>query len=279
MNPRTRPGPRAGFTLIELLVVIAIISVLISLLLPAVQASREAARRAQCVANLTQILLALQNYEAAHEVLPPGVVNPAGPIVDARKGYHYGWIAQILPQLDARNVYDCLNFARDVYADANDTATFVTLGVLLCPSDPVRHNPAYAGCHHDVEAPIAADNNGVLFLNSAVALDDIRDGLSRTIFVGEVRDSNGLGWASGTSSSLRNTGTSPNGVPPRAPGSPPAVGGFGSVHAGGNRGTTSGGANIGFGDGSVKFLKASINPLVYRRLGHRADGGLVSDEF
>src|ERR1700742_4208775 len=58
--------PRRGFTLIELLVVIAIIAVLIALLLPAVQAAREAARRAQCVNNLKQMGIALQNY---HDVV------------------------------------------------------------------------------------------------------------------------------------------------------------------------------------------------------------------
>ena len=51
-----------GFTLIELLVVIAIIAVLIALLLPAVQAAREAARRAQCINNLKQLALTMQNY-------------------------------------------------------------------------------------------------------------------------------------------------------------------------------------------------------------------------
>ncbi len=85
---------RTAFTLIELLVVIAIISVLIALLLPAVQAAREAARRVQCVNNLMQLGIALHNYESSYEVLPPGSVNPTGPILNVPKGYHFSWMVQ-----------------------------------------------------------------------------------------------------------------------------------------------------------------------------------------
>ena len=63
---------KRGFTLVELLVVIAIIGILVALLLPAIQAARESARRSQCVNNLKQLGVAMQNFHDTNKQLPSG---------------------------------------------------------------------------------------------------------------------------------------------------------------------------------------------------------------
>ena len=66
-----------------------------------------------------QLSIAVQNYEAAHEVLPPGVVNDTGPIANVASGYHYGWMIQILPYIEQKNVYQ--HFDRSVGASTRRT--------------------------------------------------------------------------------------------------------------------------------------------------------------
>src|SRR5579863_4777838 len=144
---------RPAFTMLELLVVVAVIGTLVALLLPAIQASREMARRVMCTNNLLQLGIAVGNYASAHGVLPPGVVNETGPIHNLPPGYHHGWAVQLLPFLEQRSVYREFDFRRSVYEPANASARDVHIATFLCPSD-MRGLMNYAGCHHDVEAPI-----------------------------------------------------------------------------------------------------------------------------
>ena len=212
VSPLRRTARRRGFTLIELLVVIAIIAVLIALLLPAVQQAREAARRTQCKNNMMQIGLALNNYMMAHDVLPPGTQNDTGPIQSKEKGgYHMGWLTQILPYIEQQNVYSHIDFKKSVYDPVNVPPRQQRINTFICPSDP-GNSPgqtaltSYCGVHNDFETPIDVNQNGVLFLNSSVRYEQIRDGSSNTAFVMECRLNSGsdLGWMSGTKSSLRN---------------------------------------------------------------------------
>ncbi len=201
---------REAFTLVELLVVIAIIGILVGLLLPAVQAAREAARRMQCTNNLLQFGLALHNYDMAHRKLPPGTVDSKGPIVHLPVGFHHSWIVQVLPMLDERVAYGSIKHSQSIYTTANAPVRVYSFGTLHCPSDRMfsAAQTNYAGVHDSREVPIDVTNNGVLFLNSAIRFDDIIDGASHTLFVGEkFPDSTELGWASGTRSTLRNTGS------------------------------------------------------------------------
>jgi len=116
-----------GFTLVELLVVIAIIGVMVSLLLPAVQSSREAARRTQCIVNLTQLQKSLQLYENSNELLP-GYVNELG--IEGLATRNASWVVMILPFLEQNALWEEWNNPQNV------GASVVPLSLLVCPSNP-----------------------------------------------------------------------------------------------------------------------------------------------
>ncbi len=146
---RMRPR-QGGFTLIELLVVIAIIAVLIALLLPAVQAAREAARRAQCVNNLKQIGLGLMNYESSNGAFPPTtILVPATTGGPGTWAFSSSWsvFARITPFLEQGAFYSTINFSLDYGKAPNLTASYTTLNLLFCPSDPGPHydSASYGG--------------------------------------------------------------------------------------------------------------------------------------
>jgi prepilin-type N-terminal cleavage/methylation domain-containing protein/prepilin-type processing-associated H-X9-DG protein len=316
MRGNSAPGDSRAFTLIELLVVIAIIALLIALLLPAVQSARESARRAQCVNNLKQIGLAMHNYHSTHDTFPPGYISntqnnlPTG----ADIGPGWGWGALILKNLEQGALYDALNFNLSTTDPAAQTVRRSSLGVFLCPSNaggiagPLTIKDknsvvlvsdlspgqyiAVAGQWEPEEFP--APNNGVFYRNSAIGMRDITDGSSMTLMVGE-RSQNvaGAAWAGmipfGLSCNnprwpvqdceasnvliLGHTGPSPDEPWIDVPNNPKAgADDFHSLHPAG--------CNFLFCDGSVRFIKDTVNPKVFSYLSTRGGGEVVGgDQF
>ena len=182
----------SGFTLIELLVVIAIIAVLIALILPAVQAAREAGRRTQCVNNLKQIGLALNNYHSSVGAFPPGRTRS---VIDGQ-GHCFAALAQLLPQLEQIAIYNSINF--DHSADRsvqNATARATVIESFICPTDFFKilrsgSGPTSYMMNTGTIYPIAR-SDGILFENSSIRVGDVIDGTSQTVCFSETIRSDG----------------------------------------------------------------------------------------
>ncbi len=313
MRTIRKPRPSRVFTLIELLVVIAIIAVLIALLLPAVQSAREASRRAQCLNNLRQIALALHHYHDAVGTFPPGYISltqgnqPNGTEI----GPGWGWGTMILGQMDQSPLYNFLNLNLPTSAPASQTSRSIRLSTFLCPSNVGGNGPltikdssgtvlvadlapaqyvGVAGQFEPEEFP--AQNNGVFYRNSRIGIKDITDGTSSTLMIGErsqnVADATWVGMIpSGLACNnpnwpvrdceasnvliLGHTGPSPDEPWIDVPNNKKAgVDDFHSLHPGW--------CNFAFCDGSIRFVKETINPQVFSDLATRAGGEVISGD-
>jgi prepilin-type processing-associated H-X9-DG protein/prepilin-type N-terminal cleavage/methylation domain-containing protein len=198
---RKKSCARSAFTLVELLVVIAIIGILIALLLPAVQAAREAARRTQCVNNLKQLALAMQNYHDVYNRFPArqaGSGDQNSNSNTTHRGRLSGWAA-VTPFIEQQSLYDQI-YALPNQAPWNGTTWYnAVIPALNRPSDPTNVTPTGTArgtlsyCMNGGDSPIdsfnapptSAQNRGVFHVFSWSSMADITDGTSNTALLSE----------------------------------------------------------------------------------------------
>jgi prepilin-type N-terminal cleavage/methylation domain-containing protein/prepilin-type processing-associated H-X9-DG protein len=225
----------------------------------------------------------------------------------------WAWGSMILNQVEQGPIYDAINFSLPVSHPSNVTVRLSRIKSYICPSDdevavvPVRNedNTAtitevstgnYVGSNGIGEVG-PEDGQGLFYLNSRVRIADVRDGTSGTLAVGErsfnlcpttwtARTPDGWNFKTppekGGDSRFQSfphpawtfvVATVGLSDPPRTPNHPRAhPEDYWSHH--------SGGVNFLFGDGSVRFVKDSINPSVFQALATRAGREVVgSDQY
>jgi prepilin-type N-terminal cleavage/methylation domain-containing protein/prepilin-type processing-associated H-X9-DG protein len=297
-------GAPHGFTIVELLVVITIVGILVSLLLPAVQAARTAARRTQCTNNLKQIGLALTNYHDSFGTFPSGYLTGVGPS-GADTGPGWGWCSLVLPYMEQGAVWNAIDFS--VPIERAPSVVTQTIPTLLCPANELlwqwwpaevldtNGNPTrlickvgfapYVGVMGSNDLTPVGD--GLFFRNSSIRLQDIVDGTSQTIAVGErayvLGEATWVGAVTGASL-FPDPDEGEIAVQTLKPSSGMVLG-----HVGNNNGPNSPtseinqfyslhgpGVNFLFADGHVAFLPASIDYSTYQALSTRNGGEAIS---
>jgi prepilin-type processing-associated H-X9-DG protein len=165
---------RKGLTLFQLLVILALIAILIGLLLPAVQKVREAAARTQSQNNLKQLGIALHNYHAVYNVLPPGIDDN-----------HFSTAAYLLPYIEQDNLFKNIDFKKSIDDKANAEVRKAVIKTFESPNDPITTvKPEWGATNY-------LYNNLLFSLNSKMKFADITDGTSNTVFSGETLKGDG----------------------------------------------------------------------------------------
>jgi prepilin-type N-terminal cleavage/methylation domain-containing protein/prepilin-type processing-associated H-X9-DG protein len=327
---RIRPFRHCGFTLVELLVVIAIIGILVALLLPAVQAAREAGRRTQCVNNLKQLGIALQNYADPYKCFPSGTTSAVFGLDPTVPPNFYRWsaLAELTPFMEQTGLHDMIDFNYPLYGGFNQgyqvfarnvPAVSTIVPAFLCPSDKARPVTNYLGV---IFAPTNYATNmgsginggteyttdGLFFMNSGVKFADIRDGTNTTAAFSEsilgestigappdpatiyaylggtaitdsncaaaaqynVSDPRGFSWANGdTRCTLYNHYYPPNSAFLDCIGYDP-LNQFTDTGWRTARSWHPAGVNVGFADGSTRFVSNDVDMFIWKGISTRA---------
>jgi type II secretory pathway pseudopilin PulG len=237
-------GQGAGWIILIVVAVVSIpvllmcMGILIGLLLPAVQAAREAARRMQCTNNVKQIALALHNYESVFRSLPPAYT------VDSAGRPLHSWRTLILPYIEQKALYDQIDLSRPWNDPVNLPFSQINVPAYHCPS--VGGLAAGHTCYQ-----VVVDPTGIFSGSTPSKFSDVKDGLSNTILVIEVDDSQALPWMEPQDTNL-------------------------AAIAAGGQSNHVGGYNTAMADGSIQFMQNSMAPQNMKAFVSKAAGDSVA---
>jgi hypothetical protein len=206
--------------------------------LPAQAAARFASRRTQSVNHMKQLALAMHNYLNKYDHFPPAVViGPDG------KTPH-SWRVELLPFLEQQSLYEQYRMDEPWDSPANRKVLEARPELFGYPGS--GQDPTHSA-YFVVVGPKTMFPPG----GKGRRIAEIVDGVSTTIMVVEAKRP--IPW------------TKPEDIPFDPDGPPPQLGGFQPE---------SQGFNVGFGDGSVRFIKETIHPFTLKAL-LTAQGGEV----
>lgn len=228
-----RSTSRQRITVMRVIVKLGIVSFFLAFLFTSKQAydsAREAARSIQCVNNLRQIALALNNYEQEYKALPPAHT------VDATGRPLHSWRTLILPYLEQESLYKTIDLSKPWNDPVNAKALETQISAFHCV---MATGPENTTTYLAIRAP-----GGCFLPHEPRPLKEITDDPWLTLMVIEAGEENAVPWMApvdADESLVMSLGPNTK-----------------LHHAGGT--------NVCLVDGGVRFLKATTPTKVRRAL-------------
>ncbi len=208
------------------------------------RAAREATQRSQCVDNLKQIGLAMHNYHGAHKAFPPASNR------DKSDRPLLSWRVHILPYLEQTALYKEFHLDEPWDSPHNRTLIDKMPEVYRCP------NMSRKAADLGKTTYLVPSGKATIFPGAeGIKLNEITDGTSNTLLVVDASDDLAVTWTE-----PRDWEVGPELV----------VKGLFGHHPEG--------AEFGFADGSVRFVKETIRLDVLKALLTRNGGEVVSSD-